>query len=404
MVTTSQWICCQLGAREHYAIPRALHSRGALEKLMTDLWIPPHHPLGMVNHRMRERHEAALPAGLVCSANLRALSFETRSRFQHKEGWPLILERNKWFQNFVLDRLRRLPDSHPPRTVFAYSYAAREILRYARGRGWRTVLGQIDPGPVEEEIVAAEVEREPWLNSETERAPRQYWQDWREECATADHIVVNSAWSSQCVSEAGVSPEKLHVIPLAFDEPAQPPAPKLYPERFTSLRPLRVLFLGQVNPRKGMARLLKAAHALRNDPIEFTIVGPVQIGIPPEPARNPRIHWIGPISRGRARSFYEQADLLILPTLSDGFALTQLEAFGYRLPVIASKNCGRVVQHDVNGLLINGITPHEIESALRFCLSDPAQLAAFSAQATVEKEFSLEKLGERLLSLSGQPL
>lgn len=404
MIRSSQWICCQLGAREHYAIPRALHAHGALEKLITDLWIPPHHPLGIINHRMRERFEPALPAELVCSANLEALSFETRSRFQQKQGWALIMKRNKWFQNFVLDRLRRLPASDAPRTVFAYSYAAREILHYARGRGWRTVLGQIDPGPVEEEIVATEMEREPWLNSKTERAPMQYWQDWREECATADHIVVNSEWSFQCVCEAGVSPEKLHVMPLAFDQPAQAPGPKVYPERFTPVRPLRVLFLGQVNPRKGIARLLKAANALRNDPIEFTIVGPLQIQIPEETARNPGIHWIGSISRGRARSFYEQADLLILPTLSDGFALTQLEALAYRLPVLASRNCGRVVQHDVNGLLLDGITPGDIESALRYCLNNPARLAAFSERSIVGKEFSLEKLGKRLLSLPGQQL
>lgn len=399
MVPSSQWICCQLGAREHYAIPRALHARGALEKLVTDIWIPPNHLLGIINPRLRERFDSALPAELVCSANIRAVSFETLSRFTQKEGWPLILERNKWFQNFVLDRLRRLPDSDPPRTIFAYSYAAREILRYARGRGWRTVLGQIDPGPVEEEIVAAEMKGEPWLNSQTERAPVQYWQDWREECATADHIVVNSGWSFQCVREAGVSPDKLRVVPLAFEAPGKPRGPKLYPGRFTPWCPLRVLFLGQVNPRKGIARLWKAASALRNDPIEFTIVGPMQISLPPETAKNPRIHWLGSIPRGRAQYFYEQADVLILPTLSDGFALTQLEAFGYRLPVIASKNCGRVVQHDVNGLLLDGITPEDIESALRFCLNNPARLAAFSEHAIVEKEFSLEKLGERLLSL-----
>ena len=39
-------------------------------------------------------------------------------------------------------------------TVFAYSYAAEGIFKFARERGWRTVLGQIDPGPAEERIVA----------------------------------------------------------------------------------------------------------------------------------------------------------------------------------------------------------------------------------------------------------
>ena len=40
---------------------------------------------------------------------------------------------------------------------------------------------------------------------------------------------------------------------------------------------MRVLFLGQVNLRKGVARLLQAARTLRDEPVEFWIVGPVQI-------------------------------------------------------------------------------------------------------------------------------
>ncbi len=33
-----KWICSQIGAREHYAIPRVLHRAGKLEFLYTDLW------------------------------------------------------------------------------------------------------------------------------------------------------------------------------------------------------------------------------------------------------------------------------------------------------------------------------------------------------------------------------
>ena len=38
---TMKWICCQLGAREHYAIPRALFRLGMLDYLLTDAWVPP---------------------------------------------------------------------------------------------------------------------------------------------------------------------------------------------------------------------------------------------------------------------------------------------------------------------------------------------------------------------------
>ena len=37
----TNWICCQLGAREHYAVPRALHQRSSLDYLITDTWVRP---------------------------------------------------------------------------------------------------------------------------------------------------------------------------------------------------------------------------------------------------------------------------------------------------------------------------------------------------------------------------
>jgi hypothetical protein len=33
-----KWICTQIGAREHYAVPRVLHAEGKLESLYTDFW------------------------------------------------------------------------------------------------------------------------------------------------------------------------------------------------------------------------------------------------------------------------------------------------------------------------------------------------------------------------------
>ena len=36
-----QWFCAQIGAREHYAIPRALRQSGKLTALCTDFWAGP---------------------------------------------------------------------------------------------------------------------------------------------------------------------------------------------------------------------------------------------------------------------------------------------------------------------------------------------------------------------------
>ena len=49
------WICCQLGAREHYAIPRGLHRRAALDCLVTDVWLRPRSLMAMLTSGLGDR-------------------------------------------------------------------------------------------------------------------------------------------------------------------------------------------------------------------------------------------------------------------------------------------------------------------------------------------------------------
>ena len=68
---------------------------------------------------------------------------------------------------------------------------------------------------------------------------------------------------------------------------------------------------------------------------------------------------------------YAEADAFILPTLSDGYALTQLEALSKGLPVIASKRCGNAVTDGVNGWLLDGLEPPDIAAAIRRAMDKP---------------------------------
>jgi glycosyltransferase involved in cell wall biosynthesis len=392
------WLCSQLGAREHYVIPRALFRQGALEQLATDAWVPPGSPLAALSHALSERFHPDLTAARVRAWNSGLLAFELAARLKRLSGWPLILARNHWFQRRVasfLSRHQRSTLNSQP-TLFSYSYTALEPFRFAKSQGWRTVLGQIDPGPLEEEIVAAEAEREASLAPSWTRAPGDYWKSWRGECDLADRIIVNSQWSFDALARTGIPKEKLLIIPLAFENNLPSVLPKEYPKQFTATRPLRVLFSGQINLRKGIARLLKVARSFQSQPVEFLMVGPIQINIPEDLRSNQKLQWFGPVVRNKVQNYYEQADVFILPTLSDGFALSQLEALAYRLPLIASGRCGEVVIDHVNGLLLEEPTGAAIEEALQFCLHNPNQLAQFSKNATVGERFSLSCLGANL--------
>lgn len=415
------WVCCQLGAREHYAIPRALLRRDMLGCLLTDAWVPPSSLVARIcgrGSKLTDRFHNELRDAPVKAFTSSFLPFETLTRARELRMWPSILARNRWFQRKVVSALKsdgfRTSDSP---VLLSYSYTALEPFHYAKSRGWKTVLVQIDPGPEEEGIVAEEVARAPELAGDWQPAPPDYWACWREECEIADRIIVNSEWSRQGLIRGGVAPEKLSVIPLAYEPEignerlAEPRLHRRYPDRFTLERPLRVLFLGLINLRKGVARLLEAARILRDEPVEFWMVGPVEVangntigdaGRRRFPQGNgDRVKWFGPATRNQTAEFYRNADVFILPTLSDGFAITQLEAQAHGLPVIASKNCGEVVENGVNGITLDEPSATYIAVAIRDCIANPDRLERLASASNLRDKFTLQALADQLQDLAG---
>jgi len=381
------WICCQVGAREHYAVPRALKLDGLLEKFITDLWI-----------RRAGRFHPELAGARVVAPSISALTFELKASLARENGWKLIGRRNRWFQQHAVGHLKATANGN--HTVFAYSYAAKEIFEFARSRGWRTVLGQIDPGPAEERIVSGLQQTSPIQHTHWELAPRAYWDNWRDECSLADQIVVNSAWSKDALVAEGVGAEKIRVIPVAYEAANDTRTfRRHYPRAFTAERPLRVLFLGQINLRKGVAQLLEAVKLLSGEPVEFWFVGPIQIRVPRENKLHPQVRWFGVAQRVAVQSYYRDADVFILPTLSDGFGLTQLEAQAWKLPVIASRYCGEVVRDGVNGVVLEEVSGGTIAEVIRGLLRQPRRLSEMSMRSGVEERFSLSRLASSLREL-----
>ncbi len=403
------WLCCQIGAREHYAVARGLHARGLLAGLMTDAWVPPRSAALLIPgarfRRLRERYRPELDGARVEAFTRSLLAFELGQR-AHQRGdyWTTIVRRNEWFQDRVLKCVAKSGgfESVTRRgTVFAYSYAARRIFAAAKKAGRATVLGQIDPGPVEEEIVTAHELRVPEFQSYSRPAPTEYWQRWREECGLADYIVVNSQWSFEALERAGIDPAKLHLVPLAHELRALVSKPKHYPAAFTRELPLRVLFLGSAIVRKGIAEVLAASRLLADSPIEFHFVGPLGVEVGNAELQSSKVHWHGPVQRSATDEYYQAADVFLFPTHSDGFGLTQLEAQAWGLPIVASKHCGEVVVEGETGRVLPEVSAEAIAAALTWCLENPLELARMSAAAAApDPRFNPQSVIDQLVELT----
>ncbi|VFM95721.1 MAG: Glycosyl transferases group 1 [Candidatus Kentron sp. G] len=353
-------LVAQLGARRHYAVARALHGAGSLERLVTDACaeIPPWKwlnrfipaswrpgPLG----RLLGRRVADVPAEKIRGFALFTLS----SPWRYGRALPptdFWARRNAAFGRLVVKKGLGAAD-----TVYGYNGAALEIFERARREGRRTILDQ----------TAA-----PWRwNKRLLEEERDRWPGWEEhpaemdasgalsareemEWTLADRIICGSAFAASALSEMGGPGERCAVVP--YPEPVSennthfPSVPR---ERRAG-DPLHVLFVGTLQLRKGIPYLLEAKRLLRREPIIFRLVGPSVLSEAIMGQLRREMELVGTVPRAEVAKHYAWADIFVLPTLSEGSANVCYEAMAARLPVITTPNAGAGIVHEENGLLV----------------------------------------------------
>lgn len=142
------------------------------------------------------------------------------------------------------------------------------------------------------------------------------------------------------------------------------------------------LFLGTVGIRKGVHLALAAWERAGVDGT-LVVVGDPEAGseamLPPYRDR-PDIAWL-PFQKDLA-GLYRAADYMFFPSLEEGAPLVCYQAAGCGLPILTSPmGRGRIIEHEVSGLVVD---PHDADglvSALRRMAGDPALRARLAAVA-----------------------
>jgi glycosyltransferase involved in cell wall biosynthesis len=155
------------------------------------------------------------------------------------------------------------------------------------------------------------------------------------ECEMADGIICPSTFARQSFLDEGIEPARVRTVPFGVEfAPAGEPVERP-PGTF------RVLFVGQINIRKGLRYLFEAFKKFQHPKKELWIVGPrtEQTGIedvtPP-----PGTKFLGVLKGGDLSRAYRSCDVFVLPTIEEGLALVIGEALSHGLPVIATENSG----------------------------------------------------------------
>jgi glycosyltransferase involved in cell wall biosynthesis len=154
--------------------------------------------------------------------------------------------------------------------------------------------------------------------------------------------------------------------------------------------PLRLLFLGNVIPRKGLHMLLDALKELPTTDWILTVVGSV---IMDEPyARTMvrcshkfghRVQFVGSVNDRELARYLETSHVLVVPSSYEGFGIVYLEAMGFGMPAIASARGGaqEIITHGEDGFLVEPDDRSSLSHYVHTLCHDRKRLIAMSLAA-----------------------
>lgn len=170
-----------------------------------------------------------------------------------------------------------------------------------------------------------------------------------------------------------------------------------------------VVSIGNIRPAKGYQYLVDAAAELAtSDPdIHFVVVGHQREALFQQLNRQiaaaepkPRIHWLG--FRADVANILRQADMFLLPSVSEGFSISTVEAMMAEVPVIVTRSGGpeEIVIDGETGFLIPTKDPLAIVAAIQK-LKDPLVRNDVVAKAreSAMNRFSLTSMLQGYLGL-----
>ncbi|WP_045835450.1 glycosyltransferase family 4 protein [Hyphomicrobium sp. 99] len=385
----------QPGARLHYALPAVLQRAGMLERLYTDfcvdtgplrhleqLWPLAYRP-APVRRMLGRRLPAEIPRAKVREARA-AVVRESAAKIFAKDG------ANSAASLLEVARKENFGGANAIYTVLVNEDI--EICREAKLHGCKIV---------HEAMIGPDVGL--WLNEEHKRFPgrRQNGNSIdrinagrerdRLKYEIADLIIAPSDFVKKAVIALGADPARVAIVPYGIDESWL--QTETMPERG------RALFVGSVSFRKGNHYLAEAARILMKKGVDcdVRVVGPVDRQI----LNDSLFHgpsYVGQIPRAEVRKEFGAADVFVLPTLCDSFALVHLEAMACGVPVITTPNCGSVVRNGIDGLIVPIRSATAIAEAIERIVTDRNLRENMSRNARERAaSFTLKQYEDRLV-------
>jgi glycosyltransferase involved in cell wall biosynthesis len=242
-----------------------------------------------------------------------------------------------------------------------------------------------------------------------------YEQKYRLAARKADKVIVNAESVKEGVMECyGISSDKIEVIGLAADDAFRPihdqQLLRATRQKYVAGDRPYILFVGGLSTRRNVPVLLTAFSRLKKElgiPHALLLVGPNRGNVPLERLAHELhisdsvFHTVGRFADHQELVLvYNAADVFILPSTSEGFSLTLIEAMRCGIPVITVNRAALGEVAKGYGLTIEEPTVEAVTDALRRVLTSSELRQTLRANCLKRaSEFSWEKTARKTLAV-----
>ncbi len=225
----------------------------------------------------------------------------------------------------------------------------------------------------------------------------------REGMEKADRIIAVSHRTKRMIAERyAIPPEKISVV---YNAVTRTEAQRAYRTERPGERKM-VLFLGRITFQKGPDYFVEAAaqvlHVLPD--VTFVMAGAgdmmgrmiERVG---ELGIGDRFHFTGFLQGEEIERIFSLSDLYVMPSVSEPFGISPLEAMMYDVPVILSRQSGvsEILKH---ALKVNFWDVREMASKIIAVLKHPVLAGAMAEKAREElRKIRWEKAAERIAAI-----
>jgi len=164
---------------------------------------------------------------------------------------------------------------------------------------------------------------------------------------------------------------------------------------------LFVAFVGRLVLEKGVRQLLEAMGELQSEDIHLVIAGEGPLSAEIEICGLSNVHMLGRLDGADVAALLMDSDILCLPTRSEGFSTTLLEASACGVPCIVPDVGGaqELISDRENGFILKEVTAHELSNVLLESYEKMTELRKMGALSlsAVEASFSWSRTAKSAL-------